>query len=165
VAHKQLASRVRAVAEERLDSQGLVSAIDLCVGLGWVAPPNVDNWRQGRVASLAARKLDERAVTLAVVASVRHLDTGYDELLMSGVPRADARDSIRDDIDRVLGSWRLEHEPGRVTGDDRADGQRGQAHVADRAQAYRPVRVRSGDQQAGYVRGPVAGRRVRGDQR
>jgi hypothetical protein len=27
-------------------------------------------------------------VTLAVVASVRHGDTGYDQLLMSGVPRA-----------------------------------------------------------------------------
>jgi hypothetical protein len=62
----------------------------------------------GRVGrSAAARVLDERAVTLAVVASVRHLDTDYDELLMDGVPRADARDSIRADIDRVLDSWRL----------------------------------------------------------
>jgi hypothetical protein len=61
----------------------------------------------GRVGrSAAARNLDETAVTLAVVASVRHLDTGYDELLMSGVPRAEARDRIRDDIDRVLTAWR-----------------------------------------------------------
>jgi hypothetical protein len=68
----------------------------------------------GRVGrSAAARVLDERAVTLAVVASVRHLDTGYDELLMGGVPRADARDSIRDDIDRVLGSWQLAGRRGR----------------------------------------------------
>ena len=34
-----------------MQSEGLVSAIDLCVGLGWVAPPTVDNWRQGRFAS------------------------------------------------------------------------------------------------------------------
>jgi hypothetical protein len=61
----------------------------------------------GRVGrSAAARNLDQTAVTLAVVASVRHTDTDYDELLMSGVPRADARDQIRDDIDRVLDSWR-----------------------------------------------------------
>ncbi|GIH98314.1 DUF2293 domain-containing protein [Planobispora takensis] len=60
--------------------------------------------RVGRTA--AARVLDENAVTLAVVASVRHLDTEYDRLLMSGVPRTEARDRIRADIDRVLGSWR-----------------------------------------------------------
>ena len=40
--------------------------------------------RVGRTA--AARALDENAITLAVVASVRHLDTDYDRLLMSGVP-------------------------------------------------------------------------------
>ena len=42
----------------------------------------------GRVGrSAAAQALDERAITLAVVASVRHEDTEYDRLLMSGVPR------------------------------------------------------------------------------
>ncbi|WP_158882555.1 DUF2293 domain-containing protein [Amycolatopsis anabasis] len=61
----------------------------------------------GRVGrSAAGRALDENAIRLAVIASVRHLDTNYDELLMSGVAREDARDRIRDDIDRVLESWR-----------------------------------------------------------
>ncbi|GGS75909.1 hypothetical protein GCM10010156_38420 [Planobispora rosea] len=60
--------------------------------------------RVGRTA--AARVLDENAVTLAVIASVRHLDTDYDRMLMSGVPRTEARDRIRTDIDRVLGAWR-----------------------------------------------------------
>jgi hypothetical protein len=60
----------------------------------------------GRVGrSAAGRLLDEKAVTLAVVASVRHEDTEYDSLLMSGVPREEARDRIRPDIDRVLNSW------------------------------------------------------------
>jgi len=60
----------------------------------------------GRVGrSAAGRALDEEAVTLAVVASVRHTDTGYDELLMSGVPRADARQHVRPDIDRALAAW------------------------------------------------------------
>ncbi|GAA2845676.1 DUF2293 domain-containing protein [Streptosporangium fragile] len=61
----------------------------------------------GRVGRTAAAKvLDENAITLAVIASVRHLDTDYDRLLMSGVPRAEARERIRPAIDRVLADWR-----------------------------------------------------------
>jgi hypothetical protein len=62
----------------------------------------------GRVGrSAAGRSLDEKAVTLAVVASIRHEDTEYDSLLMSGVPREAARDRVRPDIDRVLNGWAL----------------------------------------------------------
>jgi uncharacterized protein DUF2293 len=53
----------------------------------------------------AGRALDEQAVTLAVVASVRHQDTGYDALLMAGVPRGEARARVRPDIDRILAAW------------------------------------------------------------
>lgn len=61
----------------------------------------------GRVGrSAAGRALAEDAVTLAVVASVRHEDSDYDELLMSGVPRQEARDRVRPTIDAVLDSWR-----------------------------------------------------------
>jgi hypothetical protein len=61
----------------------------------------------GRVGrTRAARALDPEAITLAVVASVRHEDTRYDGLLMSGVDRAEARDHVRPDVDRVLESWR-----------------------------------------------------------
>jgi hypothetical protein len=60
----------------------------------------------GRVGrSAAGRALDSEALTLAVVASVRHQDTDYDDLLMSGVPRAEARDQIRPAIDRLLAAW------------------------------------------------------------
>jgi hypothetical protein len=60
----------------------------------------------GRVGrSAAGRALDEQAVTLAVVASMRHEDTGYDELLMAGVPREEARARVRADIDRMLAAW------------------------------------------------------------
>ena len=60
----------------------------------------------GRVGrSAAGRALDERAINGAIVASVRHEDTGYDALLMSGVPRDAARDRIRPAIDRVLAAW------------------------------------------------------------
>lgn len=61
----------------------------------------------GRVGrSAAGRALEENAVTLAVVASVRHQDTPYDELLMAGVPRSEARDRIRVALDEVLDRWR-----------------------------------------------------------
>ncbi len=60
----------------------------------------------GRVGrSAAGRALDEQAVTLAAVASVRHQDTGYDELLMAGFPREVARERVRSDIDRILATW------------------------------------------------------------
>jgi hypothetical protein len=61
----------------------------------------------GRVGrSAAGRALDPEAVTLAVVASVRHRDTAYDQLLMSGVERAEARTKVRADVERVLDEWR-----------------------------------------------------------
>jgi hypothetical protein len=60
----------------------------------------------GRVGrSAAGRALDEQAITLAVAASVRHEDTGYDSLLMSGVGRAEARDRVRPAVDRILAAW------------------------------------------------------------
>jgi hypothetical protein len=61
----------------------------------------------GRVGrSAAGRVLDEQAIRLAVVASVRHQDTDYDALLMSGAPRTDAREQVQPDIDRALAAWR-----------------------------------------------------------
>jgi hypothetical protein len=60
----------------------------------------------GRVGrSAAGRALNEQAITLAVVASVRHQDTDYDSLLMFGVPREMARERIRPALDRILAAW------------------------------------------------------------
>ncbi|WP_317453664.1 DUF2293 domain-containing protein [Streptomyces sp. CBMA152] len=60
----------------------------------------------GRVGrSAAGRALDEDAVTAAVRASVRHLDTPYDELLMSRVPRNRARARVAAEIKAVLAAW------------------------------------------------------------
>lgn len=62
----------------------------------------------GRVGrSSAGRELDPEAVRRAVVASVRHLDTRYDALLMSGTDRTEARVRVRDDVERVLDRWRV----------------------------------------------------------
>ncbi len=62
----------------------------------------------GRVGrSAAGRVLHPDAVTLAVVASVRHIDTPYDRLLMSGISRADARRQVADKVGAVVDSWKF----------------------------------------------------------
>jgi hypothetical protein len=61
----------------------------------------------GRVGrSEAGRALEPAALELAVAAAVRHEDTRYDELLMSGVERELARAQVRDEAARVLDGWR-----------------------------------------------------------
>jgi len=61
----------------------------------------------GRVGrSAAGRAAEPPAVELAVVASIRHRDTDYDDLLMSGVDRTDARGRVRDQVEEVLERWR-----------------------------------------------------------
>ena len=64
----------------------------------------------GRVGrSAAGRALDAEAIELAVAAAIRHEDTRYDELLMSGVGRDTARADVRDEVARVLDDWREPH--------------------------------------------------------
>jgi hypothetical protein len=64
----------------------------------------------GRVGRTAAgRELDDSAITLGVVASVRHEDTDYDQLLMAGAPRIEARERVRTAVDQVLDLWRSGH--------------------------------------------------------
>ena len=63
----------------------------------------------GRVGrSAAGRALDPDAVRLAVAASVRHADTDYDDLLMSGMDRETARRKVWELVEDVLRSWRTE---------------------------------------------------------
>ncbi|WP_006244518.1 DUF2293 domain-containing protein [Mycolicibacterium tusciae] len=61
----------------------------------------------GRVGrSAAGRALDGDAVRLAVIASVRHVDTDYDDLLMSGVDRESARAQVQQRVEDVVDAWR-----------------------------------------------------------
>jgi hypothetical protein len=60
----------------------------------------------GRVGRTeAGRALDPDPLRLAVIAAVRHRHTGYDELLMSGVERSDARERVWPRIEAVLNEW------------------------------------------------------------
>lgn len=61
----------------------------------------------GRVGrSAAGRALQQQALDLAVTASVRHRDTPYDALLMSGIDRSEARERVRDTVNSILEVWR-----------------------------------------------------------
>jgi hypothetical protein len=60
--------------------------------------------RVGRSAS--ARDLEAEAVKLAVVAHIRHEETDYDDLLMKGRDRHDARAIVSDRVFETLEAWR-----------------------------------------------------------
>ncbi len=60
----------------------------------------------GRVGrSAAAKALDEEAVRLAVIAHIRHVESGYDGLLAMGWDRSEARAKVRSRVSSVLSSW------------------------------------------------------------
>jgi len=59
--------------------------------------------RVGRAA--AAKRFDEEAVRLAVVAHVRHAETRYDDLLAHGYEQRDARAEVEDAVGGVLRRW------------------------------------------------------------
>jgi hypothetical protein len=64
---------------------------------------------RGRVGrSEAGRNPDEKALILAVGASVRHNHTPYDALLASGVDCAEARLQIAGKVEEILARWRKE---------------------------------------------------------
>ncbi|MHB1548260.1 MAG: hypothetical protein ACYCX8_05925, partial [Acidimicrobiales bacterium] len=48
----KLEQRVVRAAEAALAARQFVSAIDVLVGIGWLAPSHVEEWRQGRAEYL-----------------------------------------------------------------------------------------------------------------
>lgn len=60
----------------------------------------------GRVGrSAAAKALAPEAVNLAVAAHIRHHETNYDELLVSGLDRHEARDHVKVPVGEILRHW------------------------------------------------------------
>jgi hypothetical protein len=60
----------------------------------------------GRVGrSGSAKALNEEAVRLAVIAHIRHRETGYDECLARGHDRREARAVVEEAVRRVLQRW------------------------------------------------------------
>ena len=61
----------------------------------------------GRVGRTAAgQKLKEQALSLAVIAAIRHRHTNYDGLLAGGMERASARQRVADKVEEILAQWR-----------------------------------------------------------
>jgi hypothetical protein len=60
----------------------------------------------GRVGrSAAAKELGADAIALAVRAHVRHVHTGYDEILMQTDDRSHARSVVHDEVALILSAW------------------------------------------------------------
>jgi hypothetical protein len=60
----------------------------------------------GRIGrSSAAKAFDAKAIELAVKAHVRHKHTPYDQLLMKGWERTEARSAIAEKLDQVMREW------------------------------------------------------------
>jgi len=61
----------------------------------------------GRVGRTeAGRALEPEALNAAVIAAIRHRHTRYDQLLMHGCSRRDARDAVYDAVNHLLERWR-----------------------------------------------------------
>jgi hypothetical protein len=103
-----------AVRRERVDEK-LVSAMARAIRTIYANCPAMEAERiarhtaergSGRVGRTAGgRNLEERALRLAVEAWVRHNHTRYDEHLLDGMERSDAREMVRDEVDDVLRRW------------------------------------------------------------
>ncbi len=59
--------------------------------------------RVGRCA--AAKEFNEKAVKLAIQAHIRHSETDYDELLIKGYQRWEARELVKNKVSNILYFW------------------------------------------------------------
>lgn len=110
-ARRAIAAEQRVLLDQRLVEQmtaAILSQFPLCpVAEARQIAEHTAERGSGRVGrSAAGRELDPNAVTLAVIAHVRHEHTNYDSLLMRGVERQDAREQIREVIEKMLRRWR-----------------------------------------------------------
>ncbi len=65
--------------------------------------------RIGRTES--AKKFDEDAIRLSVIAHIRHVETKYDDFLSKGYGRENARAQVKEKVFKKLKEWALQHRP------------------------------------------------------
>ena len=94
---QDLEQRVRRAAEAALAEQRFVSAIDVLLGLGWLAPSHLERWRQGRVESLErVVQANLSKITVAMAAFRRWAcDRGLNPSQTDYVARARDRRQLR----------------------------------------------------------------------
>jgi len=115
-ADERAARRARAAVVRKKDDEELVAAMTQKILEGFPACPAEEpraiaahtavrgSGRVGRTADGSA--LQEDAVTLAVIAAVRHRHSDYDKLLARGIGRHSARIEVQADVEQVLRLWR-----------------------------------------------------------
>lgn len=117
LADSEVRTRRRERAAERragLDEQYVRSFAERVRELFPCCPPNRENsiaehaclkysGRIGRTES--AKQLDEKAIQLAVIAHIRHTETKYDELLVKGYERWEAREQVMGKVDQIINRW------------------------------------------------------------
>jgi hypothetical protein len=116
-AEARAAARVREAARRREQDRELIVRMARQVGLLFPGCPQPEltaiaehtatrgSGRVGRTE--AGRELQERALTAAVIAAVRHKHTEYDVLLARGMDRTTARQQVADKIQEILKAWRM----------------------------------------------------------
>ena len=61
----------------------------------------------GRIGrTKAAKDFSNEAITLAVIAHIRHIETNYDELVGKGYDRYDARNLVESEVNSILSQWK-----------------------------------------------------------
>jgi hypothetical protein len=115
-ADEHAADRARAAERRRVEDRELVARVTEQIGRLFPGCPPGEAARiaehtarrgTGRIGRTeTGRNLEEQALTLAVVAAIRHIHTDYDELLANGFDRANARRRVSDKVDDILERWR-----------------------------------------------------------
>ena len=115
-ADERAAGRAREAVRRREEDRKLVARMAKQIGVLFPGCPAHElatiaehtaargSWRVGRTE--AGRNLEERALTVAVVAVVLDKHTEYAKLLERGMDCATARRTVGDKIDEILAAWR-----------------------------------------------------------
>jgi hypothetical protein len=116
-AEERAVARVRETARRREQDRELTVRMAKQIGVLFPGCPQPEltaiaehtaargSGRVGRTE--AGRELEERALTAAVIAAVRHKHTEYDKLLARGMDRPTAREEVSDRIQEILEAWRM----------------------------------------------------------
>lgn len=114
-APERAAARARAAVGRQEEDKEFVAALTEAILARYPGCPPVEareiaahagRRSSGRVGrSAAGRALEAKALDLAVMAHIRHTHTNYDQLLMDGTDRSDARALVREEGERVLVKW------------------------------------------------------------
>lgn len=115
-APERAAARQRAAVYRKKEDQAFIKSMTASILEQYPACPpdearciaaHAGQRSSGRVGrSAAGQALDPHAIDLAVIAHIRHEHTDYDQLLMQGTARQDARTLVGDTIDRVAMMWK-----------------------------------------------------------